>query len=239
MESPLPSSNPEARRSPQVSSEHQIPIRAVVFDMDGLMLNTEDLFVLASDEMMQNRGGKMTRDCHLQMLGRRPLEAFEIMATMLQLEESPAELLNESQQIFDGLLDTHLSTMPGLESLLKQLKDRQLPIGVATSSPRKHLQKLLGRFELLDRFQITLTAEDVEFGKPHPEIYLKAADAFRISPAEMLVLEDSQAGTQAAAAAGAITVSIPNTHTQCQDFSAAHLIIDRLDSPKIMTLLGE
>ncbi|MEO1999034.1 MAG: HAD family phosphatase [Planctomycetaceae bacterium] len=212
-------------------------IRAVVFDMDGLMLNTEDIFVLASDEMMQNRGREMSRECHQQMLGRRPLEAFATMASMLQLDETPAALLHESQQIFDRLLDAHLSTMPGLHALLEHIEIRQLPIGVATSSPRNHLQKLLGRFQLLDKFRVTLTAEDVQFGKPDPEIYLKAAGALQVAPSQMLVLEDSQAGTQAAAEAGAFTVSIPNTHTRCQDFSAAHLVAKHLNSPEVLALL--
>jgi HAD superfamily hydrolase (TIGR01509 family) len=145
--------------------------------------------------------------------------------------------LNESQQIFDRLIDAHLSTMPGLHTLLEHIEIRQLPIGVATSSPRNHLRNLLERFQLLDKFCVTLTAEDVQFGKPNPEIYLKAARALQVAPAQMLVLEDSQAGTQAAAEAGALTVSIPNTHTQCQDFSAAHLIAKHLNAPEILALL--
>jgi len=205
--------------------------------MDGLMLNTEDIFVLASDEMMRKRGRQMSSECHQQMLGRRPLEAFSIMASMLGLDESPADLLHESRQIFHGLLDAHLNTMPGLDAVLEHIHRRRLPTGVATSSPRVHLQDLLGRFDLLHKFQITLTAEDVQHGKPHPEIYLRAAEELQVRPAQMLVLEDSQAGTQSAVAAGAITVSIPNVHTQSQDFSAAYAVATRLDSHVVLDLL--
>jgi len=219
------------------SPEQRPRIRAVVFDMDGLMLNTEDIFVLASDEMLRKRGRQMSSECHQQMLGRRPLEAFSIMASMLRLDETPAALLNESRQIFDGLLDTHLTTMPGLDALLEHIQSRRLSTGVATSSPRTHLQHLLGRFDLLDKFQVTLTAEDVQFGKPHPEIYIKAAAELQVTPCRMLVLEDSQAGTESAVDAGAITVSIPNAHTRSQDFSAAHAVATRLDAPVVLDLL--
>jgi HAD superfamily hydrolase (TIGR01509 family) len=110
-------------------------------------------------------------------------------------------------------------------------------MAIATSSSRRYLTALLQKFELLDRFAFTLTAEDVVHGKPHPEIYLTAARRHGVAPAEMLVLEDSETGTRAAAAAGAHVISIPHEHSRRHDFSIARAVAQRLDDPLILRLL--
>ena len=214
------------------------PIDAVVFDLDGLMLNTEDVFELAGQELVQRRGREMTRECHHRMLGRRPLEAFEIMCEMLEIDEPIDDLLAESRAIFDGLLDDVLAPMPGLFELLERVDRRELPKAVATSSPRQYMTRLLERFDLLSQFDLTLAAEDVSVGKPHPEIYINAARQLKISAARMLVLEDSEAGTRSAAAAGAVIVSVPNRHTRDQNFSAATLVVESLEDARLVALLS-
>jgi beta-phosphoglucomutase-like phosphatase (HAD superfamily) len=83
-----------------------------------------------------------------------------------------------------------------------------------------------------------LAAEDIVHGKPHPEIYLKAAERFGIQPHEMAVLEDSQAGCRAGAAAGALVVAVPGPHSQTQDFSAADVIVESLADPRLYETLG-
>ena len=84
---------------------------------------------------------------------------------------------------------------------------------------------------------MTLSAEDVTLGKPHPEIYLKAAECLDISPEEMLVLEDSEAGTQSAAAANAFVVSVPNQHSKGHDFTQATYVAESLVDPFVLQLL--
>ena len=82
-----------------------------------------------------------------------------------------------------------------------------------------------------------LASEDVTQGKPHPEIYLKAADRLKIAPSEMMVLEDSQNGINAAAGAGAVAVAVPHEHTQHHDFSRATLVANRLNDPRVLQLI--
>jgi len=127
--------------------------------------------------------------------------------------------------------------MPGLFELLAHIESRGLPKGVATSSRRPYIESLLGHFQLMDRFNVTLTAEDVTQGKPHPEIYLTAAARIGVSPAEMLVLEDSEMGTRSAAAAGAVAVSVPHEHSRQHDFSTAYLVAEGLHDPRILRLV--
>lgn len=212
-------------------------IRAVVFDMDGIMFNTEDLFHLTGHELMRRRGKVATPELFHRMMGRRAHEAFAAMIELMELTETIPELQVESEAVFDDLVDKHLDTMPGLYELLELIDQQELPKAVATSSDRRYLERLLNRFQLLPRFNTTLTAEDVRQGKPHPEIYLKAADRLGVKPQEMLVLEDSENGTKAAAAAGAHIVSVPHDHSRHHDFSVAKMVVSRLNDPYVMDLL--
>lgn len=214
-------------------------IQAVCFDLDGLMFNTEDVFYSSAEVLLGRRGMTMSRGAMDAMLGRRPLESFRAFCDYTGLKEEPADLLEESRLIFHELLDIHLQPMPGLFDLLNLIETRNLPKAVATSSPQNYVENIFGRFELMPRFPIQLTAESVTHGKPHPEIYLKAAERMGVKPENMLVLEDSQTGTRAAAAAGAFIVSVPHAHTAEHDFSLAKYIATGLNDPFILKLLDE
>jgi HAD superfamily hydrolase (TIGR01509 family) len=212
-------------------------IRAVCFDLDGLMFNTEHVFYESADVLLQRRGLSMSRGAMDAMLGRRPLESFQALIDYLGLKEGPAELLTESRVVFHELLQTKLQPMPGLFELLDLIEAVGLPKGVATSSPLDYLEDVFGRFNLLSRFPIALTAESVTHGKPNPEIYLKAAEQLGVQPGEMLVLEDTQTGTRAGAAAGAYVVSVPHEHTATHDFSQAKYIATGLNDPFVIALV--
>jgi HAD superfamily hydrolase (TIGR01509 family) len=212
-------------------------IRAVVFDLDGLMLNTEDVFELAGVELLGRRGLEMTDTIRRGMMGLRPTEAFTVLKSATGLSESLDELMDETRLIFAEFSLNRLSTMPGLLELLELTDQLRLPRAVATSSPRAYMTHLLTQFELLHRFHVTLTAEDVSRGKPHPEIYLAAAQRLSVAPEEMLVLEDSETGSRAAAAAGALVVSVPNRHTDYGDFSMSHLQVPHLGDERLHQLL--
>lgn len=212
-------------------------IRAVCFDLDGLMFNTEHVFYESAEVLLQRRGLAMSRGAMDAMLGRRPLESFQALIDYLCLTEGPAELLAESRVVFHELLDTKLQPMPGLFDLLDLIESAGLPKGVATSSPRDYLENIFGRFDLMSRFPVSLTAESVTHGKPHPEIYLKAAANLGVAPDEMLVLEDTQTGTRSGAAAGAYVVSVPHEHTSGHDFSLAKYIATGLDDPHLIRMV--
>jgi len=217
---------------------HDTEIKAVVFDFDGLMFNTEDIFEAAGRELLQRRGLDLSAELLSLMMGRRPHEAFQIMVDTLAMEEPIPELLEESRDIFFELIPEMLAPMPGLHELLEHVESHDLPKGVATSSTRPYLEDLLSRHDLLERFHVTLTAEDVTHGKPHPEIYLAAASRLQIDPREMMVLEDSEAGTNAAAGADAVIVSVPHQHSRSHDFSRAHYVAQRLDDPWVIQRLN-
>jgi HAD superfamily hydrolase (TIGR01509 family) len=213
-------------------------IRAVVFDMDGLMFNTEDVYFQVGDEILKRRGYRFTRELSDAMMGRPPQPSFEVMIRWHGLNDTWQQLAAESEQLFVGLLDSCLAPMPGLLDLLDALESAGLPKAICTSSSRRLLTAVLSRLGMELRFRFTLTAEDITHGKPHPEIYLRAAERFSLRPHEMLVLEDSEAGCRSAAAAGAFVVAVPGEHSRNHDFSVASLAVESLADRRLYDALG-
>jgi HAD superfamily hydrolase (TIGR01509 family) len=213
-------------------------LRAVVFDLDGLMFNTEDLYQYVGSELLRRRGKTFEQDLLDQMMGRPPRVSLGLMIEWHGLNDTPEQLATESEEIFATILDTRLECMPGLTDLLDALDEHSIPKAIATSSGRRFVTNVLARFDFEPRFDFVLTAEDVREGKPHPEIYLKAAERFGIPPARMLVLEDSENGCKAAVAAGAFAVAVPGGHSCRHDFTGASLRVDSLADARIYESLG-
>jgi HAD superfamily hydrolase (TIGR01509 family) len=211
--------------------------RAAVFDMDGLMFNTEDVYYQVGSELLRRRGCEFSRELSDAMMGRPPQPSFEVMIQWHSLTDTWRTLAAESEELFISLLDEYLAPMPGLFDLLDRLEAAGIPKAICTSSSRRVMTAVLSRFSMEPRFQFTLTAEDIVHGKPDPEIYLKAAQRLGIKPQEMLVLEDSQAGCRAAAAAGAFAVAVPGAHSAKHDFSVASLVIRSLGDRRLYDVL--
>ena len=214
------------------------PLRAVVFDLDGLMFNTEALYHDVGAELLRRRGHQLTQELLNQMMGRPSPIALRIMIDWHSLDATPEQLQRETDEIFHEILATRLAPMPGLERLLETLERADRPKAIATSSRRSFVANVLGRYGWELRFQFILTAEDVTHGKPHPEIYLTAADRLGVAPHQTLVLEDSQNGCRAAVAAGAYAVAVPGDHSRHHDFTGARHIANTLADPHIYAALG-
>ena len=179
-------------------SRHQL-VRAVAFDLDGLMFNTEEIYVDVARQMLNRRGHELDMDVIHQMMGRPAKTGLPIMIAHYDLTDDVAALEEETEQIFQGLLPQSLAPLPGLYELLQRLDEAAIPKAIATSSRRRYVEKILQLAQLPTRFEFLLTAEDVEHGKPHPvEIYLPRRRTVSVSPSAMMVLEDSEHGCQAA-----------------------------------------
>lgn len=208
-----------------------------MFDLDGLMFNTEELYQSVGGELLRRRGLKFTSQLLDKMMGRPGSVALQIMIDEHALSATVDDLTRETDEIFPAILDARLAMMPGLANLLVALEAAGVPKGIATSSRRSFVSDVLRRFALEPRFRFVLAAEDVVDGKPHPEIYLKAAARFGVPPARMMVLEDSQNGCRAAVASGAIAVAVPGGHSHTHDFSGARLVAATLADRRIYELL--
>ena len=219
-------------------SESAPSVKAVVFDLDGLMFNTEDIYLQVGSEVLRRRNKQFTPELVDAMMGLRPAQAIARMIEWHNLTDSVEQIEKESRDIFTPLLDTQLAPMPGLIALLDAIELADIPKAIATSSSRRFAEEVLGRFDLIERFAFLLSAEDVHHGKPDPEIYQLAASRLGITTTAMLVLEDSQTGLTAAVASGACAVAVPGIHSARHDFSQATWIASGLSDPKIYALLS-
>jgi len=213
-------------------------LRAVVFDLDGLMFNTEELYQHVGAEMLGRRGKAFEPELLDAMMGRPPSVSLQLMIDWHSLSDTVEELAAETDEIFATILDERLECMPGLLALLSALEAAGIPKAIATSSGPLFVHNVLARFELAPRFEFILTCEDITEGKPHPEIYLAAASRWQLQPAEVLVLEDSQNGCRAAVAAGTFAVAVPGGHSLRHDFSGAKFIANSLADERIYRALG-
>lgn len=220
---------------PQTSWPH--PIGAVAFDMDGLLINSEELYFDVFDELLQRRGKRYTHDLRRSMMGLPGPMAFQVLISNAELTDDIAELEEECDEIFSGVLPDRLATMPGVVELLDLIEQRGLPHCVVTSSRRSFAVDSLSAVGVIERFDFIITAEEVKRGKPHPDIYLAAAARMQVEPERMLVLEDSQHGVRAGLAAGACTVAVPGDHSRDHDFRGVYRIANSLADPLIAELL--
>ena len=212
--------------------------QAVAFDLDGLLVNTEELYQDVGTELLRRRGREFTADLLDRMMGRPQQVSLQIMIDWHGLSDTIDTLAAETREIFVSLLDTRLAPMPGAVDLLDALAAAGIPRGVATSSGPEFASEVLGRLGLLGRFAFVLTSADVVQGKPQPEIYLTAARRLAVPPERMLVLEDSHNGCRAGVAAGAVVVAVPGGHSHRHDFAGARFIASSLADARIPAELG-
>lgn len=213
-------------------------ITTAIFDMDGLMFDTESLFRIVHEELARKYGTEFTIEMQNKMMGKKPLEAIELMIQELGLPLDPKGFLVERDALYVELLKTRSETMPGLFELLDFLDSKGVRRGMATSSIRPWVDILLDRFDLRKRFDAIATGEDAARGKPEPDIYLKALYDLKAKPEETIALEDALNGVRAAKAAGCFAIAVPNAITAHQDFSVADLVASSLSDPRIRSLIG-
>ena len=209
------------------------PVRAVAFDLDGLMFNTEELYNEVGAELVGRRGHSIDLELLRRMMGRPSRVALGLMIEWYELSDSVEQLQRETDQVFQGLLHDRLEAMPGLVELLGELDRKRIPKAITTSSRRAYVETLLEIADLGTEFAFVLTAEDVEQGKPAPEIYTKAAAQFGVEPSRVMVLEDSEIGCRAAVSANAYTVAVPGAHSAEHEFPGVAFVADSLADRRI------
>jgi len=187
-------------------------IQAVIFDMDGLMLDTERPVQACCQAAADQLGFELDADYyHQALVGRGWAESDAALMARFG-ENFPLEKFKAS---FERLWMTHVKThgidrKPGVLELLTILQTRRVPVAVATSTHRQEAELFLTVAALRDRFQVVVTGDEVARGKPQPDIYLEAARRLRVPPDACIALEDSNAGVLAASQAGMLTLMVPD-----------------------------
>jgi len=216
----------------------KVPLQAVVFDLDGLIANTEDLYELTVDEVLRRRDKPHDRELRLQMMGRTVADSMRIMIEYHSLADLLDDVVVEVETVITEMIATSLAPMPGMLELLGALERAGVRKAIATSGLRRYAENVLSKLGIQERFEFTLTAEDIRRGKPDPDVYLLAASRLQLAPQAMMVLEDSANGCRAGVASGAFTVAVPNRHTRMHEFPGARFVADTLADPRIYEELG-
>lgn len=221
----------------RVLAEHQylgkMQCTHCIFDMDGLLLDTEKFYTVVQQKILQRFGKEFTWELKAKMMGKKALEAARTLVDTLQLQDqlTPEEFVREREHMLDAMFPES-ELMPGAERLILHLKASGVPICVATSSHRRHFErKTTKHTALFSLFDHIVTGDMVSEGKPAPDIFLSAAAKWSVAPqpGACLVFEDAPSGVAAACAAGMQCVMVPDPNLTFTGDGATLLLSSLLD----------
>jgi len=184
-------------------------IDAVVFDLDGVILETEELWNEVREGLARERGGRWSDSAQADMMGMSSTEWSRYMHEALGVPDPPEEISREVVQRMAARYEESLPLIDGAADAVKRLAARW-PLGLASSSNRELIDRALKVSGLAPYFRVTVSSEEVERGKPAPDVYLEAARRLEIEPTRCAAIEDSASGIRSAHAAGMLVVAIPN-----------------------------
>jgi HAD superfamily hydrolase (TIGR01509 family) len=186
-------------------------IEAVVFDLDGVLLDSEQVWDSAREQLAKERGGRWHDRAQRDMMGMSSREWSRYMHETIALPEAPDEINREVLERLAASYREHLPAIEGAREAVERLADRW-PLGLASSSNRELIDLALELLGVSDLFRATVSSEEVARGKPAPDVYLEAARRLGVDPASAAAIEDSHNGILAAEAAGMRVIAIPNRH---------------------------
>jgi HAD superfamily hydrolase (TIGR01509 family) len=208
-------------------------IEAVVFDLDGVLLDSEQVWDAAREQLAKERGGRWHDDAQRDMMGMSSGEWSRYMHETIGLPEPPEQINAEVVQRLVASYREHLPVIPGAREAVERLAARW-PLGLASSSNRELIDLALELLGVKDLFKATVSSEEVAHGKPAPDVYLEAAQRLDVDPTRIAAVEDSHNGILSAKAAGMRVIAIPNRHfpPAVQVLQQADVV---LDSPAELT----
>ncbi|GIW22380.1 MAG: phosphatase [Candidatus Sericytochromatia bacterium] len=210
-------------------------IELVIFDFDGLLVDSEPIYVNSNKRFLKERG---INDFSIinKLFGLRAEEAFLLIKETFSFKESIEELMSiRNKYILEDFENGKLKLMPYVKEVLNKLR-KYFKLAIGSSSKKYLLEKGLEIHNLSNYFDVIVTGDDVTKGKPEPDIYLKVAYLMNIQTQKSIVIEDAPNGIIAGKRAGMKTVAIPNEQTKNLDFSFSDFIIS--DFSKLPSLLG-
>ncbi len=202
--------------------------RAVIFDLDGVLWDGEPLYHEAFNVTLKPYGHSLNKDDYVRIIGHSVEASWNWVCKRFNLSESPSQFFPAYDKAVLTLLRKPAEPMPGALPLIAELRNRGVPVAVASASLRQWVDATLRGLGLHDAFDTTVSASDVSNGKPAPDLFLVAAQRLGVAPQDCLAVEDTLAGVRSAKAAGMFTIQLRAASTTLPPLDEADLVLDSL-----------
>lgn len=204
-------------------------MKAFIFDMDGVIINSEPHHVEVEIATAKRYGATITEEDLAEYTGMVSEDMWGRVKEKHGLSGEIREILEHAHsEKLKRLKESDLTPIKGIPELMQRLSERNIPMAVASSSPRGYIEAVLQKFNIEDHFTSIISGEEVEQGKPAPDIYLETASVLGVDPAECVVLEDSHNGARAAKAAGMKCIGYAAPDAGDQDLTIADTIVQSI-----------
>lgn len=205
--------------------------KAILFDMDGVLLDSEPLFLRAINASLKAHGvaGVTERENQDLLIGSTIEQTWSRLKQTRNLSKSISDLILDYEKYVLQIFTNPLSVRPGVHKLISYCTDNQIPIAVASSSQHRWIDIKLKAIGLANVFDSVMGGDDVVNGKPDPEVYVKSAEKLGINPEWCIAIEDSPVGIKSAVQSGAFTIAVRSDSTIGMDVSRAHIILETLE----------
>lgn len=202
-------------------------VNAVIFDMDGVVVNTEPIGYRANREMYKALNITVPDEVYATFIGNSDKMIVQKLKDLYKLEQSHQELLDEKYKYYFTAFDTaeDLELLPGVKDLIIDLYKNGMTLVLASSASKRKIEAVFTRFGLHDYFKAKVSGEDFEISKPNPEIFIDAVAKTGFSKEQCIIIEDSTNGIKAAKAAGVYCIGYKSAHSMGQDTSLADMVI--------------
>lgn len=202
-------------------------MKAIIFDMDGVIINSEPVHFEVEQELLEKLGGKMSKEAHVAFVGTTDHYMWSTLKEQFNLEPAVEKIIKMKKEMFIEKFD-EIELMDNFKELMLSLYNEGYPMAIASSNNRKIVNKVVEKFGLSNYMNFIISGEEVHKGKPDPEIFLTAAKKINVNPKCCLVIEDASNGVKAAKAAKMKCVGLENIYSGNQDLSEADLVINNL-----------
>ncbi|TNJ42427.1 HAD family phosphatase [Tamlana fucoidanivorans] len=215
-------------------------LKAVIFDMDGVIIDSEPMHNKAYHDMFDEVGIEVSPELYESFTGQSTINICKRLCDHFNLEENPETLVEIKRKHYKHFFDhnSDLGLIDGVLDLIKDYHNNGLTLVLASSAAMISINQIFDRFDLNQYFVAKLSGGDLKDSKPHPEIFIKAAEASGFSQNECMVIEDSTNGIEAAKGAGIYCVGYDSFHSKNQDYSKADLVIKDFNEIRYQNLVN-
>jgi HAD superfamily hydrolase (TIGR01509 family) len=205
-------------------------MKAVIFDLDGVLIDSEPLHAMADNQLLKETGIDVPENYFDRFVGWTNKAMWEAIKKDWDIILSAEELVELQMPLKLKLLHkSDYEPIPGVIELLERIRKTEIPMVIASSSPRQFIEAVIEKIEIKQYFAKWVSGEEVEHSKPEPDIFLKVAELLNVNPRECIVIEDSTSGIIAAKRAGMWCIGYKNVNSGNQDLSEADLIVHKIE----------